>query len=93
MKSPLESPAESTAALVYGGNTALDTEICDSDCQRLNGVIKDVIEDHGLQGADKERAEEFTRKVRVGLSAPPHDRGQAGSKASTESNSLGEVLR
>lgn len=91
MESPLESPAESSAAVVYGGNTALDAEICDADCRRLNVVIKDVIEDHGLHGADKERAEEFTRKV--GLSVPPHDRGQAGSRASTESNFLGEVLR
>lgn len=82
MKSPVESPTEGTAAVVYGGNTAaLDAEIYDDDDRtRLDGVIKDVIEDHGLQGADKERAEAFTRKV--GLSVPPLKRCPAISKAS-----------
>ena len=92
MKSPLESPTEGTAAVVYGGNTALDAEIYQDDFRTtLDNVIKDVIEDHGLQGADKERAEEFTRKV--GLSVPSHERCPAGSKASAGSIVFEETWR
>ena len=67
MNSPLESPTGGTAAVVYGGNTALGAEIYD-DRKRFDGVIKDITKGHGLQGAEKDRAEEFTRKV--GLSVP-----------------------
>lgn len=68
MNSPLESPTGGTAAVVYGGNTALGAEIYDDDRKRFDGVIKDITKGHGLQGAEKDRAEEFTRKV--GLSVP-----------------------
>lgn len=70
MSSSLESPTEGAAAAVYGGNTVLDSEICcedrvQEDRARLDGVIEDIIKDHGLQGVEKERAEDYTRKVGV----------------------------
>lgn len=47
---------------------ALDSEVCrqdrvQQDRARLDGVVEDITKDHGLKGAEKERAEEYTRKV------------------------------
>lgn len=78
MASPPKSPTEGTAA-VYEGKTAQDSEICDDNRERLDAVIDDIIKDHGRQGAENERAEEYTRKV--GLLVPPYDGCPAGSQA------------